>query len=126
MKINTITLGGRLGLKPELKTSSNERPMTSLFLIVDDSYSNKETGEKTDRSIAVPVYVYGRQAEVCVKYLEKGQFVYIQGSLSQYKKTDESGQERTHTNYIAKIVEFGQRSAASVAANPAKTEQRPF
>lgn len=107
---NKITLIGRLGRDPETR-------MTPAGIVVNFSLATDETwldsqGQKQTRTEWHRVVVWGKQAELCAKYLAKGRLVFVEGSLQTRKYQDSQGQERSVTEVKAQRVLFLDRTAA--------------
>jgi len=77
---HTIILAGILGRDPEMRYTPNGQAVTNLNVAVDDSYTDS-SGERIKRTIWIRVSVWGRQAEMCNQYLQKGKRVLVQGRL---------------------------------------------
>ena len=71
MSMNTITVSGRLTADPERKTTNNGDPMVNLR-IAQNFYRNRE-----EQAQFFSVTVFGRTAESCAQYLNKGREVVI-------------------------------------------------
>jgi single stranded DNA-binding protein len=87
--INRVMLFGRIGHPPELTTSKNGQPFTRLS-VATDRYRGKDHDSTTDWH---SVFVFGEEAERCVRWLGKGAHVFVEGNLN-YWKQDKKGDER--------------------------------
>lgn len=77
--INKIFLAGNLGRKPVLHKSKNGKTFSFLQLATHRmAYNNGSWDKKTDWH---SVLVWGKKAEICEKYLEKGSPLAIEGFL---------------------------------------------
>ena len=63
-------------------------------LATNETYTNKSTGEKVSSTEWHNIVVRNKAAELCQKYLSKGDKVYIEGKIKSRKWTDDSGKER--------------------------------
>lgn len=98
--VNKVTLIGTLGKDPEARQLNNDAMVVSMSLATDESYNDKQTGQKIERTEWHRITAFGKLAEICVQYLRKGQRVYFEGKL----KTDEyekDGIKRYSTGIIA-------------------------
>lgn len=99
--MNNVTLVGRLTRNPELKSGS---VIVARFSVAIDRGKDKDGN---DRGTDFPnVVVFGKQAENCAKYLEKGRQVAVQGRIQtgSYEKKD--GTKVYTTDVVADRVEF--------------------
>ena len=79
--INKVILVGRLGRDPELKYTASGTPICRFSMATDDSWTDKGSGERTERTEWHNIVVWDKLAEICNNYLTKGKMVYIEGSL---------------------------------------------
>jgi single-strand DNA-binding protein len=87
--INRVFILGRLGHPPELTTSKNGQPYTRLS-VATDRYRGPDVDMSTDWH---SVFVFGEEARKCVRWLNKGAQVFIEGNLNYWKR-DKKGDER--------------------------------
>jgi single-strand DNA-binding protein len=100
--INKVILVGRLGRDPELKYTATGTPFCRFSLATDDSWTDKGSGEKTDRTEWHNIVVWDKLAEICNNYLTKGKMVYIEGSLQTREWDDKEGVKRKTTEIRCK------------------------
>ena len=99
--INKVILVGNLGADPEMRHTGGGTAVTTLNLATSESWTDKQSGEKQERTEWHRVKMFGRLAEIAGDYLKKGRQVYIEGSLRTDKYTDKAGVERYSTDIIA-------------------------
>lgn len=99
--INKVILVGTIGKDPEVRYSQAGAAMTSLSVATNESWKDKVTGEKQERTEWHRVKFFGRLAEIAGEYLKKGGQVYIEGALRTEKYTDKQGVEKYSTDIIA-------------------------
>ena len=99
--VNKVILVGTLGKDPEVRYSQAGAAMTSVSVATNESWKDKVTGEKQERTEWHRVKFFGRLAEIAGEYLKKGGQVYIEGSLRTEKYTDKQGVEKYSTDIIA-------------------------
>ena len=99
--INKVIIVGTLGADPETRYTASGSAITSMRLATNESWTDKQTGQKQERTEWHRVKMFGRLAEVSAEYLRKGKQVYIEGSLRTEKYTDKDGVERYSTDIIA-------------------------
>ena len=122
MSVNRVILVGNLGADPELRQVGDNRSVCNLSIATSEPYKDK-SGVRQDRTEWHRVTVWGEQADVCAKYLEKGRMVYVEGKL-QTRKYEKDGVTKYSTDIVAERVTFlgggGKRNEAS-SDRPART-----
>ncbi len=93
--INKVTLLGRLGRDPELKYTAGGTAYCRFSVATDDSWTDRSSGERQERTEWHNVVAWERLAEICGQYLAKGRQVYIEGSISSRQWEDKDGNKRT-------------------------------
>ena len=99
--VNKVILVGNLGADPEMRHTGSGTAICSFNLATSESWTDKQSGEKQERTEWHRVKMFGRLAEIAGEYLKKGRQVYIEGSLRTDKYTDKQGIERYSTDIIA-------------------------
>jgi single-strand DNA-binding protein len=99
--INKVIIVGNLGADPETRYTGNGTAITSIRIATSEQWTDKQSGEKQERTEWHRVKLFGRLAEIAGEYLKKGRQVYIEGSLRTDKYTDKDGVERFSTDIIA-------------------------
>ncbi|MGH8125240.1 MAG: single-stranded DNA-binding protein [Rhodanobacteraceae bacterium] len=99
--VNKVILVGNLGADPETRYSASGTAMCSIRIATTDSWKDKQSGERQERTEWHRIKFFGRLAEIAGEYLKKGRQVYIEGSLRTDKYTDKEGIERYTTDIIA-------------------------
>lgn len=95
--LNKVILIGNLGKDPEVRTMQSGDKVASLSIATSETWKDKATGEKKEKTEWHRVSVFGNVANVCENYLAKGSKVYIEGKLETRKWTDQSGVEKYST-----------------------------
>ena len=100
--LNKVLLIGRLGADPEIKQMVNGKSVARLSLATSQSWKDKNTGEKKEKTEWHRVVVFNEGlVNVVQQYLKKGANVYVEGQLSTRKWKDEStGQDKYSTEII--------------------------
>jgi len=98
--INKVILVGNLGAKPEVKYASNGNAIANLSVATSESWIDKNTGQKEERTEWHRVSLFGKLAEIASQYLDKGSKVYVEGKLQTRKWQDQSGQDRYTTEVV--------------------------
>ena len=100
--MNRAVLIGRLAQAVEFKYTSSGTPVARFNLAVNRNFKDKNGEKGTD---FIPVVVWGKSAENCKKYLEKGRQVAVSGRI-QTRSYEVEGQKRYVTEIVADEVEF--------------------
>lgn len=103
--VNKVILVGHLGKTPELHTTQNGKTKCSMSLATSESWQDKD-GNKQERTEWHNLVAWDRTAEVCVKYLEKGRQVYVEGRLATREYEAKDGTKRRVTEVIVSDVQF--------------------
>lgn len=99
--VNKVILIGNLGNDPELRHLPSGIPVANLSIATSESWKNKQTGAREERTEWHRVILFSNLAEIAKNYLHKGSKVYIDGRLQTRKWQDKNGQERYTTEIIA-------------------------
>jgi single-strand DNA-binding protein len=92
---------GNLGADPEVKHTSGGTVVTTLKVATSESWTDKATGEKKERTEWHRVKLWGKLGEIAGEYLRKGKQVYIEGSIRTEKYQAADGSDRYSTDIIA-------------------------
>ena len=96
-----LLLIGRLGNDPEIKQMSNGKNVARLSLATSDTWKDKNTGEKKEKTEWHRIVIFNEGlVNVVQQYLKKGAQVYIEGQIQTTKYTDNSGQEKYSTQIV--------------------------
>ncbi|KAG9575993.1 hypothetical protein KCV01_g17600, partial [Aureobasidium melanogenum] len=99
--INKVIIVGNLGADPEVRYTGSGTAITSLRIATSENWTDKQSGERQERTEWHRVKLFGKLAEIAGEYLKKGRQVYIEGSLRTDKYTDKDGVERFSTDIVA-------------------------
>jgi single-strand DNA-binding protein len=99
--VNKVILIGNVGQDPELRYSTSGAAILNITVATSDSWKDKNTGEKQEKTEWHRVVMFRRLAEIAGEFLSKGSKVYIEGKLQTRKWQDQSGQDRYTTEIIA-------------------------
>lgn len=99
--INKVIIVGNLGQDPESRTFPDGGAVTNISVATSESWTDKQTGQKQERTEWHRIVFKNRLAEIAAQYLKKGSKVYIEGSLRTRKWTNQQGQEQYTTEIQA-------------------------
>ncbi len=100
--LNKVLLIGRLGADPEIKEMVNGKSVARLSLATSQSWKDKNSGEKKEKTEWHRIVVFNEGLVNVVKqYLKKGAQIYVEGQISTRKWKDEStGQDKYSTEVV--------------------------
>jgi len=98
--VNRVILIGNVGKDPEIRTMQNGNKVANFSLATSESWKDKSTGERKEKTEWHRIVVFGQLAEIVEKYVFKGSKIYVQGSLSTRKWTDKDGGEKYSTEVV--------------------------
>ena len=101
--MNKVILVGNLTRDPELTETPSGVAVCRFAIAVSRDHANADGSRETD---FFNITVWRGRAEVCGKYLKKGNKVAIVGSLQNRSYEDKDGVKRNVTDVIANEVEF--------------------
>ena len=117
--LNKVFLIGNLTRPPELRYTPSGTAVADLRLAVNRNYTT-QGGEKREETSFITVVVWGKQAETCGEYLDKGSPILVDGRLQTREWEGKDGQKRTVVEVVAERVQFmGRGKLAAPAAVPA-------
>ena len=99
--INKVILIGNLGQDPETRYMPSGSAVTNLRIATTETFKDKETGDRQERTEWHSVAMFGKLAEISAEYLKKGSQVYIEGRLRTRKWQDKEGKDRYTTEIVA-------------------------
>lgn len=98
--VNKVILIGNLGADPEIRYLSNGTAVANFRIATTENRINR-SGEKVSFTEWHRIVAFGRLAEICKDYLNKGKQVYIEGRLRTRQWEDKNGNRRSTTEVIA-------------------------
>jgi len=102
---NKVLIMGNLTRDPELRYLPNGTAVTSFTIASNRTYT-LQTGEKKEEVAFIRVVVWGRRAETCAEYLNKGSSAFVEGRLQSRTWEAQDGQKRSTVEIIADNVQF--------------------
>jgi single-strand DNA-binding protein len=111
--VNKVILLGHLGADPELRYTQSGTAVANIRLATNESYVDKSTGERTERTDWHRVVAWGKLAEIVGQYLSKGRQIYVEGQLQTRQWQDKEGNTRYTTEVrAADLVMLGGRGGS--------------
>jgi single-strand DNA-binding protein len=100
--VNKVILVGTCGQDPEVRYLPNGNAVTNLSLATSESWTDKQTGQKVEKTEWHRVSMFGKVAEIAGEYLRKGSQVYIEGKL-QTREWEKDGIKRYTTEIVVDV-----------------------
>lgn len=119
--LNRVILMGNLTRDPEVRYIPSGAAVASFGLAMNRTYTT-QSGDKKEEVCFVNVVVWGKQAESCGQYLNKGSLVLVEGRLS-YRTWEAEGQKRSTLEVRADRVQFLGKPKGTGSAGEFKTEE---
>src|SRR6516165_4738488 len=104
--INKVILVGNVGVDPDLRYLPNGNAVTTLSVATSESWKDKQTGEKQERTEWHRVVCFNKLGEIAGEYIRKGSKLYVEGSIRTRKWQDQQGQDRYTTEIIASDIQM--------------------
>lgn len=120
--LNRTMLIGRVGKDVEVRTTDNSK-VASFTLATSEKYKDRN-GEVKEQTEWHNIVVWGKLADVCEKYVQKGSTLYVEGKIRTRSWDDKDGNKRYITEILASAIQLLDKKENSSA--PADTApQRP-
>ena len=98
--VNKVILIGNLGQDPETRFTPSNLFFANFTVATSESWKDKTSGDQKERTEWHRISAFGRLAEICGQYLQKGSKVYLEGQLRTRKWQDKSGNDRYTTEIV--------------------------
>lgn len=99
--LNKVTIIGNVGKDPEVRSTQDGREVASFSVATSESWKDKNSGEKKERTEWHRVVVFSQPLINLIKsYIHKGSKLYVEGALHTRKWNDQSGAEKQTTEIV--------------------------
>jgi single-strand DNA-binding protein len=119
--VNKVILIGNLGADPEVRYLSNGTTVANFRMATSENRVNRSSGEKTTVTEWHRVVAFGRLAEICGEYLNKGKQVYVEGRIRTRSWEGKDGNRRYTTEIVANQMQM--LGIAGTAGGPPDSEK---
>ncbi|TDJ32651.1 MAG: single-stranded DNA-binding protein [Gammaproteobacteria bacterium] len=120
--VNKVILVGNLGADPEVRYTQSGAAVTTISIATTDSWKDKQSGERQERTEWHRVVFFSRLAEIAGEYLKKGSQVYVEGRIQTRKWQDKDGNDRYTTEVVANEMQMlGSRADGGGGGAPAES-----
>lgn len=107
--INCLVVEGNVVRQPEFRTTPHGYPICKIPIAVNHFYKKASGGEYEKEVSFFEVETFGKLAEICAKYSQKGRGMCVIGRIKQNRWKTEEGKNASRVTIIAEKVEFKQR-----------------
>ena len=104
--VNKVVLVGNLGKDPEMRYMPNGNAVANLTLATTESWKDKQSGERKEKTEWHRLTVFNRLGEMCGEYLKKGAKIYAEGKLQTRKWQGQDGQDRYTTEVVVSEIQM--------------------
>ncbi len=111
--LNKVLLIGHLGRDPEIRYTPGGLAIANFSLATSEAYTTKD-GNRETRTEWHRIVAFGRLAEICGEYLNKGSMVYIEGRLQTREWEDRDGNRRWTTEIVMTNMQMLDKKGAAV------------
>jgi single-strand DNA-binding protein len=132
--LNYCSFIGRLGKDPEIRQMAGGDTVANFSIAVGESWKNKQTGEKEERTAWVNLVAWRKLGEIVGKYLKKGSRVFVSGKMQTRKWQDQNGADRYTTEIVVSQMQMldpkpsgqqDQQQNTQASSQPAPQQQAP-
>jgi len=123
--LNKCEFIGNLGQDVDTKYTADGKAVSNLSIACSESWKDKNTGEKQQRTEWINIVAFGKLAEIMAEYLHKGSKVFISGKMVTEKYTDKNGIEKYSTKIIANEMIMLDSRASDQTAKPQQENSEP-
>ncbi len=106
VSLNKVMLIGHLGDDIKMHYFEGGNAIGRFPIATNESYTNKSTGERVTTTEWHNIVVRNKLAEICEKYLSKGDLVYVEGRIKTRQWQDDSGNKRYTTEIQVLDLQF--------------------
>jgi single-strand DNA-binding protein len=103
---NKVFISGRVTWEPELRFTPSKQAVTTFGIAANRNYKDQQTGEWKEFTSFVSIVSWGKQAELCVERLKKGNAVFVEGRLQSRSWESKTGEKRTSLEVVADRIQF--------------------
>jgi single-strand DNA-binding protein len=109
MNLNKVFLIGNLTRDPEARALPSGQAVSSFGLATNRMWTDSQTKEKKKQAEFHNIVAFGKLAEICNQYLNKGKLVYVEGRLQTRSWDDQEGNKKYRTEIVADGMQMGPR-----------------
>ena len=129
--VNKVILVGNIGKDPEVRYLQSGDQICNVTLATSEKYKDKASGEYKENTEWHRIVFFGKLAEICGQYLQKGKKIYVDGRIRTNKWQDKEGNERYTTEIIGSEMKMlsgkddsGRREAPEAPGTMAEADKK--
>jgi single-strand DNA-binding protein len=103
--VNKVILVGNLGSDPEVRTTPGGQRVANFRMATSRSWTGQD-GQRQEKTEWHSIVAWGKLADICERYLNKGKQVYVEGRLETRSWQDKEGQTRYKTEVICEQMQM--------------------
>lgn len=101
-----VIVVGNVGRDPEMKYLQSGIAACNFSVAVTESWTDSQSNERREKTTWFRINTYGRLAELCNQYVQKGRLVMVVGSIEAHAYMDKSNQPAASLDLRARDVRF--------------------
>ncbi len=118
--VNKVILIGNVGQDPDIRFTPSGTAVANLSMATSESWKDQQ-GQQQEKTEWHRVVIFGKLAEICQQYVQKGAKLYIEGKLKTRKWQGQDGQDR----YTTEVVVDGFNGVMQMLARQEGSQQQP-
>jgi len=124
MNLNKVLLIGRLVSDPEVRVTPSGQQVCSFRLATNRVWTDKNTGQKQEKTEFHNIILWRRLAEIASQYLRKGNLVFLEGRIETRNWQDQNGSKRYKSEIIVEKMQLGPKLGEKGPAPSAETKEQ--
>jgi len=102
--LNRVTLIGYLGKDPEVKGLPSGTTVANFSIATSEKWQDQKSGTWQEKTEWHNIVAFGKVAEICGEYFQKGNLVYLEGKIQTRSWEDRNGGKRQTTSIVVNII----------------------
>ena len=123
--LNQCNFIGNLGNDPDMRFTAGGDAVANISVACSESWKDKSTGEKKERTEWVRGVAFGKLAEVMGEYLRKGSKVFVSGKMQTRKWKDKEDKDRYTTEIVINNMEMLDSKGSNEQASSPQSSASP-
>ena len=103
--VNKVIIIGNVGADPELRYTAKGNAVVNLSIATNREIAHAD-GSKTNQTDWHKAVLWGKRAEICAKYLSKGERIYLEGAMQMKNWTDQEGTVHKSPEILVDDIKF--------------------
>ena len=124
MNLNKAIIIGRLTQDPETRTLPSGQPVCSFSMATNRMWTAQD-GNRKEATEYHNIVVFGKLADICSKYLNKGRLIMIEGRIQTRSWEGKDGNRRYRTEIVAENMQMGPRPGGAAGQGRSNIPDAP-